>query len=201
MKRACHMPIQPLQCYPSGHLGGWATLWSAEEMLDGQHQRMDNRAHARTAHKGLLQKRVEEDLCRIIPHVPPPPRQSNRSRDWTKHHHFYQSTIIMTTLHNDVISLMIIFLYPVFYPTKEESVSLTQRDVLVKHCVEIAGQTMYNTIILYLKRHALVASVVYAGICTNKRHTVTHSSKMGFFTPPPQQLYQSLAAVPFALPG
>ena len=29
--------------------------WSAEEMLDGQY-------HARTADKGLLQKRLEEDL-------------------------------------------------------------------------------------------------------------------------------------------
>ena len=44
--------------------------WSAEEMLDG-HQRVDISAHARSAHKGLLQKRLEEDLCRIVPHVPP----------------------------------------------------------------------------------------------------------------------------------
>ena len=32
----------------------------SEEMLDGQRQRMNIRA---TAHKGLLQKRLEEDLC------------------------------------------------------------------------------------------------------------------------------------------
>ena len=36
---------------------------SAEKMLDGQHQRVDNPAHARTAYKGLQQKRLEEDLC------------------------------------------------------------------------------------------------------------------------------------------
>ena len=30
---ACHTSRQPLQKHPSGHLGGWATLWSAEEML------------------------------------------------------------------------------------------------------------------------------------------------------------------------
>ena len=42
---------------------GWATPWSAEEMLDGQHQTVDTLAHARTADKGLLQKRLEEDLC------------------------------------------------------------------------------------------------------------------------------------------
>ena len=54
-----------------GTLGGWATPWSAEEMLDGQHQRVDIPVHARAAHKGLLQKRLEEDLCSIIPHVPP----------------------------------------------------------------------------------------------------------------------------------
>ena len=54
---------QPLRNPPSGHLGGWAAPWSAEEMLNRQHQRVDVPAHARTAHKGLLQKRLEEDLC------------------------------------------------------------------------------------------------------------------------------------------
>ena len=38
-------------------------------MLDEQHQRVDIPAYARTAHKGLLQKRLQEDLCRVIPHV------------------------------------------------------------------------------------------------------------------------------------
>ena len=46
-------------------------LWSAEEMLDGQHQREDNPANARTAHKGLMQKRLEEDFCWIVPRVSP----------------------------------------------------------------------------------------------------------------------------------
>ena len=81
MVRACYTPQQPLQNHPSGHVGGWATPWSAEEMLDGQHQRVDIPAHARTAHKGLLKKRLEEDLCRIVPHVP---RRSNRSRNQTE---------------------------------------------------------------------------------------------------------------------
>ena len=36
---------------------GWH--WSAEEMLDGQHQRVEIPALARTAHKSLLQKRLE----------------------------------------------------------------------------------------------------------------------------------------------
>ena len=49
--------------HPPGHLGGWATPWSAEEMLDGQHQRVDIPGHTRTGYKGLLQKRLEEDLC------------------------------------------------------------------------------------------------------------------------------------------
>ena len=34
-----------------------------DEMLYGQGQRLDIPAHARAAHKGLLQKRLEEDLC------------------------------------------------------------------------------------------------------------------------------------------
>ena len=40
-------------------LGGWATPGSAEEMLDGQRQRVDIPAHVRTAHNDLLQKRSE----------------------------------------------------------------------------------------------------------------------------------------------
>ena len=50
--------------------GGWAVPWLAEKILDEEYQRVDTPAHARTAHKGLLQKRLEEDLCLIIPHVP-----------------------------------------------------------------------------------------------------------------------------------
>ena len=63
MVQACHTPRRPLQNHHSGHLGGWARPWSVEEMLDGQHQRVGIPAHARTAHKGLLLKRLEEDLC------------------------------------------------------------------------------------------------------------------------------------------
>ena len=61
--QACHTPRQPPRNHPSEHLGEWATSRSAEEMLDGQHQRVDITAHARTAHKDLLQQRLEEDLC------------------------------------------------------------------------------------------------------------------------------------------
>ena len=57
------MPKQPLQNHPSGHLGGRATPWLAEEMLDGQHQRVDVPAHARTAHNNFLQKTLRENLC------------------------------------------------------------------------------------------------------------------------------------------
>ena len=38
-------------------------LWSAEEMPAGQYQRVDILAHARAPYKGLLRKRLEEDLC------------------------------------------------------------------------------------------------------------------------------------------
>ena len=62
MVRACNTPRQPLQNHPSGHHCGWVTPWSAEEMLDGQHQKVDIHAHARTAHKDLLQKSLEADL-------------------------------------------------------------------------------------------------------------------------------------------
>ena len=42
--------------------GGQCLGWLKKE-LDGQHQRGDTPAHARTAQKGLLQKTLEEDLC------------------------------------------------------------------------------------------------------------------------------------------
>ena len=71
MVQACHTPRQPLQNHPSEHFGGWATLWSAEEMLDGQHQGADGLAHDRAIHKGLLQRGLEEDLCLLVPHVSP----------------------------------------------------------------------------------------------------------------------------------
>ena len=35
-------------------------LWSAEEMLEGQQQKMDIPAHDRTSYKGLFQERLEE---------------------------------------------------------------------------------------------------------------------------------------------
>ena len=63
MARACHTPRQPLQKHPPGHLGGWATPWSVEKMLDEQHQKVDTPAHARTAQKDFLKKRREQDLC------------------------------------------------------------------------------------------------------------------------------------------
>ena len=37
----CHTHQQPLQNHLSGHFGGWATPWSAEEMLDGHCQKVD----------------------------------------------------------------------------------------------------------------------------------------------------------------
>ena len=40
MARACRAPRQSLQNHPSGHLGWWAKLMSAGEMLCGQSQRM-----------------------------------------------------------------------------------------------------------------------------------------------------------------
>ena len=87
MVRAYYTPRQPLQNHPSMHFSGWATLIGSG-MLDVQHQRVDIPAHARCAHKGLLQKRLEEDLWIIIPHAPPPhpppPRRPKWPRDLTK---------------------------------------------------------------------------------------------------------------------
>ena len=42
------------------HFGGWVTPWSAKAMPDERHQRVDNPADARRAHKGLLYRGLEE---------------------------------------------------------------------------------------------------------------------------------------------
>ena len=65
MARARHTTQQPLYNRSSGNLGGWTTPWSAEEMLDGQHQRLrlDISAHTGPARNGLLQERLGGDLC------------------------------------------------------------------------------------------------------------------------------------------
>ena len=58
---------------------GWVMLWLAEEMLDGQHQRMLIPAHAWTAHNGLPHwKRISAKLYLMSPWWP------NRLRDWTE---------------------------------------------------------------------------------------------------------------------
>ena len=56
--------------HPLGHFGGWMMPWLAEKMLDGQHQREDIPAHARPAHKDLLQKRQEEISAESSPMSP-----------------------------------------------------------------------------------------------------------------------------------
>ena len=45
------------------HLGRWATPRTVEEIMDVRHKRVDISAHSRTAHNGLLKKRLEQDLC------------------------------------------------------------------------------------------------------------------------------------------
>ena len=62
MLRACHTSRQPLQIIFQGTLKGGQLPWLAEEVLDGQYERVDIPAHARTAHNSLLQKSLEEDL-------------------------------------------------------------------------------------------------------------------------------------------
>ena len=62
MVRAYFAPWQLLSNHPSEHLGGWLTLWLAEEMQDGRRQRADIPAYTRSAHNSLLQKTLEQNL-------------------------------------------------------------------------------------------------------------------------------------------
>ena len=82
MVRASHTPQQPLHYHPSRAPWGWVMLWSAEEMLDGQHPRVAIPAHARTAHKGLLQKKDWKRISAESSFMSF--RQPNCSRDWTE---------------------------------------------------------------------------------------------------------------------
>ena len=73
MVPASHTPRQPLENHPSGHPGGWATPWSAEETLSGQHQsnlKSGPLCPFRPAYNVLPQEGLEEDLCWIVPRIP-----------------------------------------------------------------------------------------------------------------------------------
>ena len=81
MVRACHTSRQPLQHHPSRHLGGWATPWSAEEVLGGKHQRVDIPVHARTAHNGLMHTHTKNGRGSLLNHLLYSPERPNRSSD------------------------------------------------------------------------------------------------------------------------
>ena len=66
-----HTPRQPLQNDPPGHLEVWATLWWAEEMLDGQHQRVDISAPCQNCSQGPPAEKIGRGS--LLNHPPPPP--------------------------------------------------------------------------------------------------------------------------------
>ena len=57
---ACHATRQSSPNHSSRHPGGWAIPPSAEEMLDGQRQRVNSPVNARTTQNGLLQKQTKK---------------------------------------------------------------------------------------------------------------------------------------------
>ena len=59
MVPACQTPRQP----PQNHTWKVDAAVVDRKMLDGQHQRMHTPGHAKPAHGGLLQKRLEGDGC------------------------------------------------------------------------------------------------------------------------------------------
>ena len=77
---------QPLQNHSSGHLRvGDAAV--GRGMLDEQHQRVDIPAHARTAHKGFPQKRLEKGSLLHCPSCPPDdPVGQGTKLNWTDTH-------------------------------------------------------------------------------------------------------------------
>ena len=96
MVRECHVPRQPLQNHPSGHLGGWATPWSAEEILDGQRLNSGDPCPCQScSQRPLAQKTRKGSLLNRPPCPPDDPncqrtelrwgeRNCNRHVAWTE---------------------------------------------------------------------------------------------------------------------
>ena len=78
----CHTPRQHLQSCPSGHLGGWATPWSAEEMLDGQRQEWTSLLMPELLTMASCRKDWKRISAESFLMPPPPPRRPNRPWDW-----------------------------------------------------------------------------------------------------------------------
>ena len=68
--------------------------WLAEEMLNEQHQRVDISAHARTAHKGLLQKAGRGSLLNH-----PPKWLRDRTENTHTHTHTHTRTHANAHMH------------------------------------------------------------------------------------------------------
>ena len=66
----------------SGHLGEWATLWSAEEMMDGQHQSVGIPAPMpELLTMASCRKRLEENLSAESSLMSPPKTQLIKGLD------------------------------------------------------------------------------------------------------------------------
>ena len=77
------------QNHSSGHIGEWVTPWSAEELLNGQRERVGIPVHTRTAHNGLGRKhlkRISAESSIMSPSPHPPPTQSVKWMDWSVVH-------------------------------------------------------------------------------------------------------------------
>ena len=115
MVRACHTPQQSLRNHSSGHLGGWAMSWAAEGMLD---QKMNIPAHARAAHKGLLQKRLGKEICWIVPHFPST-THSVKGLNWT------ELIVVITIFVVAVITFVVIKMFTVIVIGAVVAVTIT----------------------------------------------------------------------------
>ena len=86
MIRACHTPRQPLQNHTSGHLGGWATPWSAEEMPDGHHRFNGHSCPRQNCSQELpAEKAGRRSLLNCLSRPPGDPLgQGTAELNWTK---------------------------------------------------------------------------------------------------------------------
>ena len=66
-------------------------------MVDGQQQRVAVSAHVKTAHDGLQQKSLEDDLCWFGPPLPPPTTRPAKGLNWTEAEEKRQNGLLEVT--------------------------------------------------------------------------------------------------------
>ena len=98
----CHMPWQPLQNHPSGHLGGWATRhgWHRICWMNNIKE-LTCLPMPELLTRGSLQKSLEEDLC-WLSFMPPPPPNTHTHTPLTQSIEGLNWLVLVFSLHGSI---------------------------------------------------------------------------------------------------